>query len=344
MENIVMSEQLVHIASKHLSDVLRDIFEHKSTEATSLVIYDLDCTLSRILTQAYRIALPKGVFINFNETNTEVIMSQMEALNSGDFVALVQSTSFRLSAFRIRIELFKKSIKVAEHPHLGRMTKDLEVSHYVNALAYDKNYYHHMGHTLKDMINNAQTAVVQSGNEKLMYRGGFEPAKINIGDYSEMKNMGGQFPIGEVFTESTELTSLNGKTNIIAFGDTNYKVNIPPSPITIVIENGHLVATQNSTEEFEAVLHMIKEEEGVVWVRELGLGLNRAFSKDKHVSDMGTFERMCGLHLSLGAKHGIYAKDGMKRNSGKFHIDVMIDTDTLTIDNTIAFDGKKWVV
>ena len=224
------------------------------------------------------------------------------------------------------------------------MNEDYEINHYVNALAYDKEYFHHMGHTLKDMINEAEGAVVHSGDEKLIYRGGFESAKINIGDYREMKNMGGQFPIGEVFTESKELISLNGRTNIIAFGDTNYKVNIPPQPITIVIENGQIVSTENSTAEFEAVLDMIREEENVVLVRELGLGLNRAFSKEKHVSDMGTFERMCGLHLSLGAKHGIYAKEGMKRNSGKFHIDVMIDTSFFEIDEKVVFDGEKWVV
>ena len=338
-----MSVTLVQNTSQNLTDVLGDVFQHDDSH-TALVIYDLDSPLSNILTEAYRVALPKGIFVNFNDTNPEDILSQIDALQAGDFVALIQSTSFRLSAFRIRIELFKKSIKVAEHPHLGRMTEDYEVANYVNALAYDKAYFHHTGHTLKDMINQAEGAVVHSGKEKLIYCGGFEPAKINIGDYREMKNMGGQFPIGEVFTEATELTSLNGRTNIIAFGDTNYKVNIPPQPITIVIENGHLVATENSTEEFEAVLNMIKEEEGQVWVRELGLGLNRAFSKDKHVSDMGTFERMCGLHLSLGAKHGIYAKKGMKRNSGKFHIDVMIDTHSLTIDETVVFDGTKWVV
>jgi len=338
-----MSTTLVNTTSQNLTDVLRDVFLHDDS-STALVIYDLDSPLSIILTEAYRIALPKGVFINFNDMDAEDILSQIEALQSGDFVALVQSTSFRLSAFRIRIELFKKSIKVAEHPHLGRMTQDEEVKHYINALAYEKAYYHHLGHTLKEMINQAQGAVVHSGGETLIYKGGFEAAKINIGDYREMKNVGGQFPIGEVFTESTELTSLNGSTNIIAFGDTNYKVNIPPQPITIVIKNGQIVETQNSTKEFEAVLAMIKEEENVVWVRELGLGLNRAFSKDKHVSDMGTFERMCGLHLSLGAKHGIYAKEGMKRNSGKFHIDVMIDTDTFEIDDTLAFDGEKWVV
>ena len=338
-----MSNTLAHIASQNLSDVLRDVFHHDDSH-TALVIYDLNSPLSNILTEAYRVALPKGIFVNFNDMDPEDILSQIDTLQAGDFVSLVQSTSFRLSAFRIRIELFKKSIKVAEHPHLGRMPTDREVNLYVNALAYDKAYFHHTGHTLKEMINQAEGAVVRSGDKKLIYYGGFEPAKINIGDYGEMKNMGGQFPIGEVFTEAKELSSLNGKTNIIAFGDTNYKVNIPPQPITIVIEKGQLVNTENSTAEFEAVLAMIKEEENVIWVRELGLGLNRAFSKDRHVSDMGTFERMCGLHLSLGAKHGIYAKEGMKRNSGKFHIDVMIDTDILTIDNTVVFDGEKWVV
>jgi hypothetical protein len=338
-----MSTTLVQHASQNLSDVLRDVFLHDDS-STALVIYDLNSPLSVLLTEAYRVALPQGIFINFDDTDPETILSQIEALKAGDFVALVQSRSFRLSAFRIRIELFKMKIKVAEHPHLGRMPSDEEVTHYVNALAYDKTYYHHVGHTLKSILHDAEGAVVHSGDEKLIYRGGFEDPKINIGDYREMKNMGGQFPIGEVFTEATELTSLNGRTNIIAFGDTNYQVNVPPHPITIIIENGHLVRTENSTAEFEAVLDMIKEEENVVWVRELGLGLNRAFNKDRYVSDMGTFERMCGLHLSLGAKHGIYAKEGMKRNSGKFHIDVMIDTDTFDIDDTVVFDGEKWVV
>ncbi len=338
-----MSTTLLHHASHNLTDVLRDVFLHDDS-STALVIYDLNSPLSVLLTDAYRRALPKGIFINFHDTDTEVIMSQIEALKSGDFVALVQSQSFRLSAFRIRIELFKKNIKVAEHPHLGRMSTDDEVKLYVNALAYDKEYYHHTGHTLKNILHDAQGAVVHSGDEKLIYSGGFEDPKINIGDYTEMKNIGGQFPIGEVFTESKELTSLNGRTNIIAFGGFNYTVNIPPHPITIIIENGQLVRTENTTAEFEAVLDMIKEEEEVVWVRELGLGLNRTFSKENFVTDMGTFERMCGIHLSLGAKHGIYAKEGMKRNSGKFHIDVMIDTTSFDIDDKVVFSDERWVV
>jgi len=338
-----MSTTLVHHTSQNLADTLRDVFEHDDT-ATALVIYDLDSPLSQLLTDAYRQALPNGVFIDFNDVDKENILAEIEELKAGDFVALVQSRSFRLSDFRIRIELFKKQIKVAEHPHLARMSEENEVKTYVNALAYDKEYYHHTGHTLKSIIDKASSAVIACGDDKLVYPSPFEDAKLNIGDYRAMKNRGGQFPIGEVFTELKELTALSGRAKIMAFGDINYKVNIPEQPITIVIENGQLVGTENSTTDFEAVLNLIREEEDIVLVRELGLGLNRVLSKENFVSDMGTFERMCGLHLSLGAKHGIYAKEGMKRNSGKFHIDVMLETTTFSIDEQVVFDGKKWTV
>jgi len=339
-----VSNTLVQIATQNLSDMLHDIFGY-SCEHKAVVIYDLNSPLSIILTKAYRNALPNGIFINFHETTSEEILALIDSLNAYDFVALVQSASFRLSAFRIRVELFKKGLKVAEHPHLGRMPTEHEVEFYIDSLAYDKEYFHRTGHTLQQKLFVAKTAVVHSENEKLIYTGGFEPPKINIGDYSKMNNIGGQFPIGEVFTESKKLADLNGTTNVMAFGDTNYRVNIPPHSITIIIENGKLIDTKNSTPEFEAILDLIKEEEGgVVLVRELGLGLNTAFSKNRVVSDMGTYERMCGIHLSLGSKHGIYAKEGHKRNSGKFHIDVMIDTTSFEIDNEVIFENDKWNV
>ena len=339
-----MSTTLTELASTNLRDMLRDVFEHNDDNATALVIYDLDSSLSTLLTEAYRQALPNGVFIDFNEKGKEEILEAIEKLEASDFVALVQSRSFRLSDFRIRIELFKKKIKVAEHPHLARMDKENEIKIYVNALAYDKAYYHHTGHGLKAMLDKASGAVIHCDNEQLIYPSSFEDTKINIGDYRAMKNVGGQFPIGEVFTELKTLTDLSGRTKVMAFGDINYKVNIPDEPITVVIENGKVVKTENTTEDFEIMLNLIREEEGTIWVRELGLGLNRAFSKESVVSDMGTFERMSGIHLSLGAKHGIYAKEGMKRNSGKFHIDVMLDTTALTIDEELVFDGKQWIV
>ncbi len=338
-----MSNTLIQKATQNLTDILNDVFGHNDSYK-ALVIYDLNSPISILLTEAYKIALPNGIFIDFHSTGSDEIMTRIEALEAGNFIALVQSSSFRLSAFRIRIELFKKKLKVIEHPHLGRMTTEHEVSLYIDSLAYDKSYFHHTGHTLQKILHDASTATVYSGDEKLIYTDGFEDPKINIGDYTNMNNMGGQFPIGEVITEAKLLKNLNGRAKIMAFGDTNYRVNIPVKPITIAIESGVLVNTIDSTPEFDAILNLIREEEGNILVRELGLGLNRAFSKERVVSDMGTYERMCGIHLSLGAKHGIYAKEGHKRNSGKFHIDVMLDTTLMTIDDKVVFSDDEWLI
>lgn len=37
-----------------------------------------------------------------------------------------------------------------------------------------------------------------------------------------------------------------------------------------------------------------------------------AMSKNKPVNDMTAFERQAGLHLSLGKKHNVFKKPGMK--------------------------------
>ena len=80
------------------------------------------------------------------------------------------------------------------------------------------------------------------------------------------------------------------------------------------------------------------------WVRELGFGLNRAFTKTRTVADTGTYERMCGVHLSLGAKHGIYGKPGFKRRDGRYHVDVFADTHTFTLGNEIVYKDGAWII
>jgi len=105
-----------------------------------------------------------------------------------------------------------------------------------------------------------------------------------------------------------------------------------------------VIATENTTPAFDEVLDLIREGEGAIWVRELGFGLNRAFTKSKVVSDTGTYERMCGVHLSLGRKHGMYAKPGIKRGEGKFHVDVFVDTTTVKLDEEIIFKNESWII
>ena len=336
------SSILTDKAIAHSKTLLDKVFFHDDTHK-AVIVYDTDSTLSNILAKAYRANLPQATYINFHESTPEEIIAVLDTLVALDLVILIQSTSFRLDAFRIRVELFKRKIKVLEHPHLGRMEEE-EVSHYIHALDYDTANIKGTGLKLKSKMDVAETCVIHSGGEQLHFPVGFEPVKLNIGDYSTMPNVGGQFPIGEVFTESTELTAVNGKATVFAFADTSYRVNKPEKPITIIIEDGILVDCENSTSAFDEVLSIIREGEEVVWVRELGFGLNRGMTKTKIVSDIGSYERMCGVHLSLGRKHGMYAKPGFKRGDGKFHVDIFLDTSIVKLDDEVVFKDEAWAV
>ena len=347
IDSMTDRQALTDKAIAHSKTLLDKVFYHDDTHK-AVIVYDTDSTLSNVLAKVYRTNLPQATYINFNESTPEEIIAVLDTLDALDMVILIQSTSFRLDAFRIRVELFKRKIKVLEHPHVSRM-KEEEVAHYINALEYDTKNIKETGLKLKAKMDVAETCVVHSGKEQcggeqLHFPVGFEPVKLNIGDYSTMPNVGGQFPIGEVFTESTELAAVNGRATVFAFADTSYRVNKPKQPITIIIKDGILVDCENSTPEFDEVLSIIREGEEVVWVRELGFGLNRGLTKTKIVSDIGSYERMCGVHLSLGRKHGMYAKPGFKRGDGKFHVDIFVDTSSVTLDDEVIFEEEVWVV
>ncbi|HRH06166.1 MAG TPA: hypothetical protein PK702_10130 [Burkholderiaceae bacterium] len=335
------------LASQHLKDILKEVFHHQAPQQ-ALVVFDTQSELSRLLSDAYKIALPDAQFIDFDTHTPAQIHAEFAKLHASDLVVLVQSTNFRLEAFRIRVELFKRGLKVIEHPHLSRMVGD-EVAVYIDSLAYDGAYFRGVGQGLKTIIDSATGGVLDSGGTthpgaRLVFGSAFESAKLNVGDYSAMPNTGGQFPIGEVFTEAQNLEAVNGHVRIFAFGDTAFKVNRPATPITLIVDKGQVVATENSTAEFDTVLANIRADEEVVWLREIGFGLNRAFTQDRTVSDIGTYERMCGMHLSLGAKHGIYPKPGFKRNDGKHHVDVFAVTERLMLDDKVVYADGAWVV
>jgi hypothetical protein len=338
---------LVCLAAKNLNDILTQIFQHAAPHK-AVVVFDTACELANVLTQAYQRCLPEAQFIDFSKHKPDAVLDVFAGLAASDLVVLVQSTNFRLEAFRIRVELFKRGLKVIEHPHLSRMIGE-EIAYYIDALAYDADYYRVVGAGLKVIIDQAQYGCLDSGGEqfpdaRLVFGSAFESAKLNVGDYSEMQNMGGQFPIGEVFTEALDLEAVNGRVRIFAFGDTQYRVNRPAKPITLIVEKGQVIATEDSTPEFDAVLANIRADEQVVWLREIGFGLNRAFSKDRSVSDIGSFERMCGVHLSLGAKHGVYGKPNFKRGDGKYHIDVFAVTEQVTLDTQVVYRDGAWRV
>jgi hypothetical protein len=332
----------IDTATAHLRDVLAIALEH-GPGRRALVVFDERTGLARALAEAYRRNLPDADFVDFDRVAPETVLAAFKTYAPGDLVVLVQSTNFRLDGFRLRVELFKLGLKVIEHVHLSRMP-GAQGAHYIEALAYDPQYFRGVGHALKNRIDAASRAEVHGGGEVLVFDSPFEQAKLNVGDYSAMNNVGGQFPIGEVFTEARDLEAVSGRAQVHVFGDTSYLVNRPASPVTLVIEHGRVIGTENATPEFQQVLDIIRRDEGEVWVRELGFGMNRAFSRERRVDDIGTYERMCGIHLSLGAKHGVYAKPGFKRKDARYHIDVFVVTDSVLLDGEQVYADGAWTV
>ena len=337
-----LSEDAIATATKHIHDILSLAIMH-TPQQKAIIVSDKQCSLTVTLTEAYRRCLPTATFIDFDSTPPAEILGLFDTLSPSDLVVLIQSTNFRLEAYRLRVELFKKSLKVIEHPHLSRMP-DSQGYFYIDALAYDPVYFRGVGNALKKLIDQASHAVVDSGGERLVYSAPFESAKLNVGDYSDMANVGGQFPIGEVFTEAQDLETVNGRVRIFVFGDTTFTVNKPEKPITLVINKGRVTEVIDSTHEFDKVLENIRADEGEVWLRELGFGMNRAFSQDRIVSDIGTYERMCGIHLSLGAKHGVYKKANLRRADTRHHVDVFAVTHCVYLDDTIVYQNGAWQV
>ena len=342
-----VSDNLIQVAEQNLNELLTHVFMHAAPHK-AVVVFDTACELACVLTQAYKRCLPDAQFVDFAQAAPDAVLAILADLVASDLVVLVQSTNFRLEAFRIRVELFKRALKVIEHPHLGRMV-GAEVGYYLDALAYDPVYFRGVGQYLKATIDQAQGGCLISGGDgdaqaRLIFGSPFESAKLNVGDYSEMQNVGGQFPIGEVFTEARDLESVHGRVRIFAFGDTQYRVNRPSKPITLIVEGGQVIGTEDSTPAFDAVLANIRADEQVVWLRELGFGLNRAFTQNRSVSDIGSYERMCGVHLSLGAKHGIYGKPNFKRGDGKYHIDVFAVTEKVMLDAQVVYENGAWIV
>lgn len=335
-----LPEDSIDIAEKHIRDILSLAIMHSEKQA-AVIVSDTQCPLAVTLTEAYRRCLPMATFIDFDKTSATDVLATFKKLTPLDLVVLIQSTSFRLKDFRIRVELFEQSLKVIEHPHLARMT-GIQGIYYIESLAYDSTYFRGIGHALKKRIDGANSGIVDSGGERLVFGSAFESAKLNIGDYTDMKNVGGQFPIGEVFTEAKDLESVNGRVRIFAFGDTSFCVKKTDIPITLIVNKGRVTDVIDSTPEFDLVLANIRADEEEVWLRELGFGMNRAFSKDRIVTDIGTYERMCGIHLSLGAKHGVYKKANFRRADTWHHVDVFVDTRSVYLDDTIIFKNGAW--
>ncbi len=330
---------MIEAAKTNIGNILKYAVEHTDKQK-AVVIYDTDSELANVVTEGYRANLPTGEFINFAEMDADSILAKIQSLKPKDIVILVQSTNFRLNEFRIRIEIYKHELKTIEHVHLLRMKED-EQQRYIDTLAYDPDYYRTRGRALKELVDNCSKITVECPGTTLVYDTPFEPAKLNIGDYTGMTNTGGTYPIGEIFSEPTDLTKVNGEVTLFAFAGEGHALK-EHEPFTCIIKDG-ILSAPDAPEEFKKILLMI-EERSPVLVREFGLGLNPAIGKGRPLEDVTAFERMLGMHMSLGSKHAIYKKPGLPRNAGGFHIDVFLDLERITVDDTVIYENGDYTV
>lgn len=310
-------------------------------EQGMLIIADEETALSRLLLEAYKTLAPTAHVVTFAVGKEAEVLAEIDRCAAKTLVVLIQSSNFRLNDFRLRIELFKRGLWTVEYIHLARMT-EAQYPIYLQALRYDRAYYRTIGPGIKKRLEAAQHVRVECPGTVLEYASTMEEAKLNIGDYRGMENVGGTYPIGEVFTEPTDLTSVNGEVKIFGFADMDHHVHFY-EPFVVTIKKGILSADERAPQEFHALLDLIREEEEV-WVRELGLGLNRAMGRQALVNDVTAFERQHGLHLSLGAKHGIYKKPGMSRKHMRYHIDVFIDVERILVDDQVLFADNAFLI
>ncbi len=332
---------LVSIAAGHIRRILTNSIK-RVPDARVLVVYDRQSGLASVMADAYREAAPDAVFIDFDASDQPFTLANIDALKPGDVVALVQSTSFRLNEFRIRLELFARKLKTIEHVHLARMP-EAQWATWIDALAFDPDADGETGRALKWMLDEVSTVRVECGDSVLTWEGGMEPAKLNIGDYTGMENVGGTFPIGEVFTEARDLSKVNGELKIYAFADDDFLVRFYDPPFTAIVRDGLIAPGPDAPQAFVDVIAKIKADERPL-VREFGLGLNRAISREKPLNDITAFERVYGLHLSLGEKHGVYKKPGFIPHHTKYHIDIFPAVDRITADGKTVYEDGRFLM
>ncbi|MDO8603943.1 MAG: hypothetical protein Q7K40_00820 [bacterium] len=336
-----MDKKLLALATKNVADIINIAIEHKAPEK-ALVVYDTRYGLTDILTEAYRTALPHARFVDFDKVSKEEVISAFDEMRQSDLVVLIQSSNFLLDAFRIRLHLFNKKLKVIEHLHLHRNTEDVwDV--YVNALEYDVAWYRGVGPKLKARIDETQGLRIQSQGAELVVTGGLESAKLNIGDYTGMENIGGTFPIGEVFTEARYFSKMNGSFMCYAYAGADFSVDMH-EPFRVDVKEGLVVGfADNAPETFAKIISNIKEYERPI-IREIGFGMNRAITRERYVQDITAFERILGMHFSLGEKHSVFKKEGITAHKAKFHVDLFPLVDRVLADGKVLFENGKYLV
>lgn len=314
-----------------------------------MIIYDDDSRLGLTLKNGFEKALEEldneFELVDFNKIEAEKILENLENnYDDKDVVVLIQSTSFRVSKYRWRNELCDRGFKVVEFGHLKNMDEEIEA--FVESITDDFEHYEKISKKLVEKIGKAkEIKIISTDGSELKYSGPMDKCMRNTGALWEQTNWSTRYPIGEVISESLDLKTLNGEFLGYAYPSTKI-ITTYCEPFKCVVKDGFLISNQGP-EEFQKIIEMIKteNERGDVYVREFGLGLNRHIKRDTKLSDPLAYERVEGLHFSLGMKHGMYQKKLVKEFGKKFyqryHIDLYVDIKEMYMDDVLVYTIEK---
>ncbi len=345
-----MNENLLEKLSNNAYDILKKHY-HISNSARVLIIYDEETQLAINLKDAFSNACSKNSnsfdIISYYKTTPEEIFEDVQwNSREGDVVVLIQSSSFRASKFRLRNDLCAKGLKVVEFGHLQKIKED-EYETYVNSLYCDDEHNFKLVDKLMNDIKNLNSVTIISENgSEIKYNGKLDNPISNDGRYEGQTNYGSRYPIGEVISEGLDLYTLSGEMEVYAYPSIDTQETVFVEPFTIKVENG-LVVSHNGPKDFDDIIELVKTEhpENHVYVREIGLGLNRGIPRFSRLGDPIAYERQEGLHFSIGMKHGIYQKKlwpkyGKKFNQ-RFHIDVYVNVKEIYFDSQLVYEYPK---
>ncbi len=272
----------------------------------------------------------------------ESIKDELLALPMGSIVVLIQSTNFRLSTFRIRLELFHRGVHVIEFNHLAYIPES-EYETFQSSLVYRTNEYTRLEKIFRESISSAKNTHIYSQNGSVLNFGLLENIRWNTGDYRNTINKWGTFPIGEIFTESINLDEVSGRCLVESYPNEDFSVNYC-IPFELVIAQWRALPSSDFPPAFAKLYNWIIEFEWEVMVRELGFWLNPAITTSTPLSDINFYERKIGVHLSLGKKHGIYGKKLPKTETQRFHIDVFLALDSVIIGDKKFYEDGMWIL
>lgn len=340
----LQKQALIQRSLPHVEHILRNCVKaFDDPSCSTLLLYDDRCELSRILTEAYRKILPacRTARLDIAEDVPE-IPRLIDAMKPNDLVIAIQTSNlYLLNEYRLRIELFRRRIKSVDHVHLGIMPPS-QYATYIDSLEFDYRKEGSRALKLKEVVDKAKRIVVKSGpagEAELVYESSMEPSLLNLGDYTGMENVGGTFPVGEVFSEPNDLTAVNGQLYLFAYPSPSTRcIEVASEPFRITVEKGIVVDydAAKAPSAFVEMLQLIRSLEQEAIVREFGLGLNRGAHAGRPLNDVTAFERQLGMHVSCGKKHNVFKKAGMKKNT-RMHVDLFIDLKEMKIDDQIVF-------